>query len=89
MKSLKVTIKSKLVKDYEIIPHHFNNERNAEEINAFMQKYIFKPFVLGGNTVGVELNFNKEFYIPEKIASVDEIRSNIAELDRKLQEIKL
>lgn len=88
-KSLKVTIKPRLTGDYEIIPHHFDEELNKQEIDAFMQKYIFKPYVLGENTVGVELNFNKEFYVPEKIASVNEILKNIEELDKKLKGIEL
>lgn len=88
-KSLKVSLTKRFTSDYEIIPHHFNAEANKAEIDAFMQKYIFKPYTLGGNYVGVELNFNKEFYVPEKIEAVDDILKEIAELDEKLKEIEL
>lgn len=89
LKNVKVKIEKLLTNDYEIIPHHFNEELNTAEINAFMAKYIFKPFTLGSNTVGVELNFNKEFYVPEKIDSVEDIMKEIEALDEKLKEIEL
>lgn len=89
LKNVKVKIEKLLTNDYEIIPHHFNEELNATEIDAFMAKYIFKPFTLGSNTVGVELNFNKEFYVPEKIDSVEDIMKEIEALDEKLRGIEL
>ena len=75
--------------DYEIIPHHFNQYENQREIDAFMQKYVFKPFALGNNTIGVELNFNKEFYIPEVIESVEDIMAEIKALNGELKDIEL
>lgn len=71
-------------KDTEIIPYNPDPEQNAEDIMAFMRKYITKPFKLLDNTVGVEVNFNKEFYVPETIESVDSILAEIAEIDRDL-----
>ena len=50
-----------------------------------MQKYVFKPYVLGKNVVGVELNFNKEFYVPEKIDKVEDV---LVELENLAQEMK-
>ena len=57
--------------------------------DAFMQKYVFKPFVLGKNVVGVELNFNKEFYVPEKIDKVKDVLEEIRSLNNELMGIDL
>ena len=75
--------------DYEIIPHRFDEHENQREIDAFMQKYVFKPFVLGKNVVGVELNFNKEFYVPEKIDKVEDVLEEIRSLNNELMGIDL
>ena len=88
-KSIKVTVGPEITTDYEIIPHHFDAAENAAEIAAFVEKYIIKPCELGENKVGVELNFNKEFYVPEKLDSVEDILAEIRELDAQLQEVKL
>ena len=52
-----------------------------------MQKYIFKPYTLGKNVVGVELNFNKAFYVPEQMESVEDILKELEELDKEMKEI--
>lgn len=75
--------------DYEIIPHHMDETANKREIDAFMQKYVFKPYTLGGNTVGVEINFNKEFYVPEKMEKAEDILKEIEELNVELKEVRL
>lgn len=49
-------------------------------IEDFMARYISKPFTLLDNVVGVELNFNKIFYQPEKLRPVPEILNELAEL---------
>ena len=54
-----------------------------------MDKYVFKPYTLTTNKVGVELNFNKEFYVPEEISSVEDILAEIKELDEDLKGIEL
>ena len=77
------------INDYEIIPHHFDQDENQREIDAFMQKYVFKPYKLGDNTVGVELNFNKEFYVPEEIESVEDVMEEIRVLNNELLTIEL
>lgn len=87
--SHKVTIEPYTTSDYEIIPHHKDAAANAAEIDAFMQKYVFKPFVLGGNTVGVEINFNKEFYVPEKLEKAEDILKEIDGLDEEMKEVRL
>lgn len=82
-------IEPSYINDYEIIPHHFDEAENNEEINAFMQRYVFKPYELGRNVVGVELNFNKEFYVPEQLESVEDILAELAELEKEMKGIEL
>ena len=88
-KSLKVELIPRTTSDYEIIAHHFDEHENEREINAFMQKYVFKPYTLGKNIVGVELNFNKEFYVPEQMDSVEDVLKELAELDKEMKGIGL
>ncbi|MEB3121579.1 MAG: N-6 DNA methylase [Snowella sp.] len=71
-------------KDYEIIPFHRDEAENKVAIEAFMAKYITKPFKYLENVVGVEINFNKVFYKPEMLRSVGEILGDIASLDQEL-----
>lgn len=85
----KIAIEPYKTSDYEIIPHHFDEAANAAEIQRFMDKYIFKPYVLGKNIIGVELNFNKEFYVPEKMESVDNILDELKILEKDLQSIEV
>lgn len=85
----KTFIEPLYVNDYEIIPHHFDEAANDAEIQAFMDKYIFKPYTLGKNTVGVELNFNKEFYVPEVLPKAEDILKEIDALNAQMKEIEL
>lgn len=85
----KISIEPYTISDYEIIPHHLSDVINAREIIAFMDRYVSKPYKLGNNTVGVEINFNKEFYVPEKLASVEDILKEIEELDKELGGIEI
>jgi type I restriction enzyme M protein len=75
-------------KDYEIIPFHKDEAQNQAGIDAFMAKYISKPFEYLENVVGVELNFNKIFYKPEKLRPVSEIMAEIVELDEELKALE-
>ena len=75
-------------KDYEIIPFHRDEVVNREAIAAFMAKYITKPFEYLENVVGVEINFNKVFYKPEKLRSVEEILGEISVLHEELRELE-
>ena len=75
-------------KDYEIIPHLRDPVENRLAIDAFMAKYITKPFEYLENVVGVEINFNKVFYKPEQLRSVEEILEEISTLDKELQELE-
>ena len=75
-------------KDYEIIPYHRDPDENWAAIDAFMAKYITKPFEYLENVLGVEINFNKVFYKPEQLRSVEEILDDISELDKELKELE-
>ncbi|ACC83662.1 HsdM family class I SAM-dependent methyltransferase [Nostoc punctiforme] len=72
-------------KDYEIIPFHRDEVANQEAIEAFMAKYITKPFEYLENVVGVEINFNKVFYKPEKLRSVQKILGEITAIEKELK----
>lgn len=75
-------------KDYEIIPFHKDNEDNQAGIATFMAKYIAKPFIYLENVVGVELNFNKIFYKPEKLREVVDIWEEIEAIDEELKALE-
>lgn len=75
-------------KDYEIIPFHKDEATNKAAIAAFMAKYITKPFTYLENVVGVEINFNKVFYNPEKLHDVKEILSEIDLLKNELKTLE-
>ena len=75
-------------KDYEIISFNKDTAANQAAIEAFMMRYISKPFVYLENVVGVELNFNKIFYKPETLAPVSKIVAEIAELDKALKQLE-
>ena len=87
-KTCTVKISDYTYKDTEIISFKPDSEQNSENILAFMNRYIFKPYRLLDNTVGVEVNFNKEFYVPETVESVDSILAEIAEIDNELDNIE-
>lgn len=71
-------------KDYEIIPFDKNEEKNQKNIEEFMSKYVTKPFIYLGNSVGVEINFNKIFYKPEILRPLEDIQKDIDDLAKKL-----
>lgn len=75
-------------KDYEIIPYQRDETANQQAIADFMAKYISRPFEYLDNVVGVEINFNKVFYEPEKLRDVTEILREIEQLDAELQTLE-
>ena len=75
--------------DYEIIPHHFDTQANSSETDEFMSKYVNKPYEFTKNVVGVEVNFNKEFYVNETLDSVHELMNDIESIDEKIKSISL
>ena len=70
--------------DFEIIPYNPSPESNIADIDAFLARYIVKPFKKLDNIVGVEINFNKEFYIPETVEPVEDILAEISEIDKAI-----
>jgi type I restriction enzyme M protein len=91
-KPASIQIKTELTpdyqKDYEIIPYSPNEKENQKTIVDFMAKYITKPFEYLDNVVGVEINFNKVFYKPEKLREVYEITADLKELENELQQLE-
>ncbi|HQY94543.1 MAG TPA: hypothetical protein PLS79_23245, partial [Caldilinea sp.] len=75
-------------KDYEIIPYHHDEAENRRAIEAFMAKYITRPFEYLDNVVGVEINFNKVFYEPEQLRDVATLLAELAALDAELQSLE-
>lgn len=75
-------------KDYEMIPYHKDDIVNKTAIDTFMAKYITKPFVYLENILGVEINFNKTFYKPEKLREVVEILDDISTLEGDLKKLE-
>ena len=82
-----VTILPITYNDDEIIQHHFDDEANTAEIESFMDKHIYKPFDYSKNAVGVEINFNKEFYVPEQVDRVEDILKEISNINSQIKEV--
>ena len=86
------TISAKIVdcttKDSEIKPFDPNPEVNLLGIKDFLQRYIYKPYTIGENVVGVEVNFNKEFYVPETVEPVDSILAEISDIDKAIANLE-
>ena len=87
--AIKVELTPDYEKDYEIIDYHRDQAENWQAIEAFMAKYITRPFEYLENTIGVEINFNKVFYKPEELREVDEILCDIDRLDRELSGLEV
>ena len=75
-------------KDYEIIPYSPNEAENRTNIANFMAKYVTRPFEYLDNTVGVEINFNKIFYKPEKLEAIQDILADLTQLENELKTLK-
>ncbi len=82
--SITVELVTDLQKDYEIIPYSPNGEENRTNIAAFMAKYVTRPFEYLDNAIGVEINFNKVFYQPEKLDKIEDILANLKQLENNL-----
>ena len=87
--SIQCAIVPACINDYEIIDYSPNEDENEKIIDTFLQKYVYRPYVKKDNTVGVEVNFNKEFYVPEEIPSVDAIMGELEALENDLKGFKL
>ncbi|MBN8574797.1 MAG: N-6 DNA methylase [Candidatus Kapabacteria bacterium] len=89
-KSINITVEltKDLQKDYEIIPYNPHEVKNQRNIDDFMAKYVFKPFEYLDNVIGVEINFNKVFYTPEKLRDVTSIIADLDALERELTNLE-
>lgn len=81
--SIQCAIVPSYINDYEIIDYSPNEDENEKIIDTFLQKYVYRPYVKKDNTVGVELNFNKEFYVPEPVPSVDDLLAELSSLQKE------
>jgi type I restriction enzyme M protein len=84
-----VELVTDLQKDYEIIPYSPNEEENSANIANFMAKYVTRPFEYLDNTVGVEINFNKIFYQPEKLEAIQDILADLSQLEKDLKTLEV
>jgi type I restriction enzyme M protein len=82
--SLSIELTRDLQKDYEIIPFSPDEATNQQNIADFMAKYVFKPFEYLDNVIGVEINFNKVFYTPEKLRGVSSVAADLYALEKEL-----
>lgn len=83
-----VELVTDLQKDYEIIPYSPNEDENRANIAAFMAKYVSRPFEYLDNTIGVEINFNKIFYQPEKLEPIQDILADLTQLENELKTLE-
>lgn len=88
VKSVKIQIIPRKTSDYEIIPFSSMPEQNKRNIDDFMTKYILKPYELGKDSIGVEINFNKEFYVPIILPRIEEIKEEIKKINDSLLELE-
>ncbi len=72
------------VKDYEIIPYLPIEEDNQKQIADFMAKYVTRPFEYSDNVIGVEINFNKIFYVPEQLTPIADLQAELESLENEL-----
>jgi len=86
--NITVELTKDLQKDYEVIPYSPDESENQRWIDDFMAKYITKPFEYVDNIVGVEINFNKVFYTPEKLREVSEINADLEQLENDLANLE-
>lgn len=75
-------------KDYEIIPYSPDEATNQKNIADFMAKYVTKPFEYLDNVIGVEINFNKVFYTPEKLREVNSVAADLGDLENELVKLQ-
>ncbi len=86
--AITVELAKDLQKDYEIIPYSPDEAENLQWIDDFMTKYITKPFEYLDNVIGVEINFNKVFYTPEKLREVSNINADLKKLELNLRDLE-
>ncbi len=85
--TITVELTKDTVKDYEIIPYHPVEEENQRLIDDFMAKYVTRPFEYSDNVIGVEINFNKIFYVPEQVNNLSFLVEELNAIDKVLAEL--
>lgn len=88
LSSISLVIEPVYISDYEIIPYEPEDSENVKAIDAFLSKYVTKRFYKMSNAVGVEVSFNKEFYVPEKLENVSELEREIKHLSDTLADLQ-
>ena len=83
-----VDVKPVVTKDYEIIPYHPDDAENKAGIQAFVDQWVRKRYVMGNNAVGVEVNFNKIFYKPVELRSTSAIAADIKSINAELASLE-
>lgn len=86
--AITVELTKDLQKDYEIIPYSPHEIENRQWIADFMARYVTKPFEYLDNVIGVEINFNKVFYKPEKLREVASINADLEALEMELANLE-
>jgi len=86
--SITAELTQDLQKDYEIIPYNPDEAINKKNIANFMAKYVSKPFEYIDNVIGVEINFNKVFYTPEKLREITAITADLDALEKELANLQ-
>lgn len=76
------------LKDYEIIPYLPIEEDNQKQIADFMAKYVTRPFEYSDNVIGVEINFNKIFYVPEQLMPITDLQAELESLENELANLQ-
>ncbi len=76
------------VKDYEIIPYQPIDEHNQQVVDDFMAKYVTRPFEYSDNVIGVEINFNKIFYVPEQLTPITNLQADLESLEEELTNLE-
>lgn len=76
------------LKDYEIIPYLPIEEDNQKQIADFMAKYVTRPFEYSDNVIGVEINFNKIFYVPEQLTPITDLQADLESLENELANLQ-
>ena len=82
--TITVELTKDTVKDYEIIPYLPIEEDNQKQIADFMAKYVTRPFEYSDNVIGVEINFNKIFYVPEQLTPITDLQAELETLESEL-----
>lgn len=70
--------------DYETIPFSFEEKKNSQNIQYFINKWVEKDCELLENSIGVEINFNKVFHKEKFLYPFGEIKNKILSSNNEL-----